>query len=179
MPATPKFGDSENNLIAKIAINTGPNLPRNGDGRWNLLYKVCQNTYEAATKNNIIDGEVNSYEELPISTDFPQLKAVYLVVNPSGVYLINRHPAGLYTRLYSNGTLNDWIYVGDLNTGATGATGPTGETGATGLTGATGVTGATGLTGATGFVESISTSQITDFASAVNDVIDLIDAGAY
>jgi hypothetical protein len=32
MPSLPKFGDSENNLIAKIAINTGPNLPLVGDG---------------------------------------------------------------------------------------------------------------------------------------------------
>jgi hypothetical protein len=36
MPLLPQFGDSKNNLIAKIAINTGPNPPLRGDGMWNL-----------------------------------------------------------------------------------------------------------------------------------------------
>lgn len=155
MPAIPKFGDSENNLIAKIAINTGPSLPRVGDGRWNLLYKVCQNTYGSAMNGGYINGEVQTYADLPIDIGAPPLRSTYIVLESTGIPLINRHPAGLYIRIANNGDLSDWLYAGDLSdgaTGATGASGATGEVGATGDIGATGVQGATGIgvTGATG-----------------------------
>jgi len=130
MPILPHLGDSENNLLAKAVNNTGPNSPVHGDGRWNLLYKLCQNTYQAAVRNNIIDGEVQTYYDLPITQGNPPLQSVYLVLEAVGVPLINRHPAGLYARTQNAGNLSDWVYVGDLNVGTTGATGATGETGA-------------------------------------------------
>jgi hypothetical protein len=146
MPLTPQFGDSENNLIAKIAVNTGPNMPTKGDGRWNLLYKVTQNTYESAvsgakvppggttdqvlTKNSdndfdliwksvgigpqYIDGEVATYNDLPITLGTPPIDSAYLVREPSGVWLIGRHPAGVYIRTANNGVLADWTYAGIL-----------------------------------------------------------------
>ncbi len=72
MPTLPQLGDSENNLLAKTVNNTGPNMPVHGDGRWNLLYKLCQNTYEAAVRNNIIDGEVQTYYDLPVTQGNPR-----------------------------------------------------------------------------------------------------------
>ena len=154
MPSLPQFGDSENNIIAKIAINTGPNLPTRGDGRWNLLYKVCQNTYESAISGGgRISGQVQTYNDLPVTLDDPPLRSVYIVLESTGIPLINRHPSGLYTRIANNGDLSDWLYAGDLSDGATGATGVSGSdgaVGATGVGGADGATGATGLTGATG-----------------------------
>jgi len=146
MPLTPQFGDSENNLIAKIAINTGPNTPLKGDGRWNLLYKLVQNTYESAvsgakvppggtidqvlTKNSdndfdliwksvgigpqYIDGEVATFNDLPITIGDPPIDAAYLVREPSGVWLISRKPAGVYIRLANDGALTDWTYAGIL-----------------------------------------------------------------
>lgn len=122
-------------------------MPVHGDGRWNLLYKLCQNTYEAAVRNNIIDGEVQTYYDLPVTTGNPPLQSIFLVLEAVGVPLINRHPAGLYARTQNAGSLSDWMYVGDLNIGATGATGPTGAIGATGFQGSTGPIGATGPQG--------------------------------
>jgi len=158
MPSLPQFGDSENNLIAKIAINTGPNPPTRGDGRWNLLYKVVQNTYETAVNGSgRISGEVQTYNDLPVTLNDPPLRSVYIVLESTGIPLINRHPSGLYTRISNNGNLSDWLYAGDLSDGATGATGPQGDPGgATGVQGATGLTGATGPIGATG-VPSVAT----------------------
>lgn len=155
MPALPKFGDSENDLIAKIAINTGPNLPRIGDGRWNLLYKVCQNTYESAINpsgGNYIDGEVQTYNDLPTEIGNPPLNSVYLVLESTGIPLISRKLSGLYVRKSQNGNLDDWMYAGDdaAVIGATGATGPSGNDGASGMQGATGATGISGNVGATG-----------------------------
>jgi len=182
MPTLPQLGDSENNLLAKTVNNTGPNMPVHGDGRWNLLYKLCQNTYEAAVRNNIIDGEVQTYYDLPITQGNPPLQSVYLVLEAVGVPLINRHPAGLYARTQNAGNLSDWMYVGDLNVGTTGATGATGETGATGFQGSTGPIGATGstgpkgdpggatgLTGATGLQGSTGATGITG-ASGINTI---------
>lgn len=182
MPTLPQLGDSENNLLAKTVNNTGPNQPVHGDGRWNLLYKLCQNTYEAAVRNNIIDGEVQTYYDLPVTQGNPPLQSVYLVLEAVGVPLINRHPAGLYARTQNAGNLSDWMYVGDLNVGTTGATGATGETGATGFQGSTGPIGATGstgpkgdpggatgTTGATGLQGSTGATGITG-ASGINTI---------
>ena len=108
MPSIPKFGDSENNLIAKIAINTGPNLPRVGDGRWNLLYKVCQNTYASASLG--LNGYVETYDDLPITANNPPLHSIYFVREATGIPLINRKLAGLYIRKSNNGDLSDWIH---------------------------------------------------------------------
>jgi hypothetical protein len=152
MPLTPQFGDSENNIIAKIAINTGPNLPTRGDGRWNLLYKVCQNTYENAIKNiekGKIHGEVLTYDDLPVIINNPELLSIYLVLQATGIPFINRREAGLYVRKDNNGNLDDWIYAGE-DVAVIGATGPQGEIGATGATGAIGPIGFTGPTGSTG-----------------------------
>lgn len=145
MAITPQLGDSENDLIAKIAINTGPNLPTRGDGRWNLLWKVVSNTYASAvnppvlpggTTNQVLakrsnadndvewktlnggaqylDGEANTFNDLPVTIGDPALDAAYLVKEASGVWLINRKPAGIYIRTSELGSLSDWTYAGIL-----------------------------------------------------------------
>jgi hypothetical protein len=48
MPQYPLSNDSQSNLLAKIAVNTGDSLPVHGDGQHNLLFKIAQNTYARA-----------------------------------------------------------------------------------------------------------------------------------
>lgn len=58
-----------------------------------------------------IDGQVDVYADLPITVGVPPLESVFLVLNPSGAWLINRHPAGLYIRTGNAGALTDWTYA--------------------------------------------------------------------
>jgi len=48
MAQFPQLNDSQNNLLAKIAANTGESQPRVGDGQHNLLFKIAQNTYASS-----------------------------------------------------------------------------------------------------------------------------------
>ena len=58
-----------------------------------------------------IDGVCDDFSALPITLGSPALESVYLVRNGSGVWLINRKPAGLYIRDANNGNLDDWRYL--------------------------------------------------------------------
>jgi hypothetical protein len=59
-----------------------------------------------------IDGSVATPADLPITVDDPALDAVYLCKAASGVWLINRKPAGLYCRTANSGALSDWYHLG-------------------------------------------------------------------
>ena len=48
MAQAPQLNDSQLNLLAKIAANTGETQPKHGDGQHNLLYKIAQNTYASS-----------------------------------------------------------------------------------------------------------------------------------
>jgi hypothetical protein len=48
MAQLPQLNDSQNNLLAKIASNTGESQPKVGDGQHNLLFKIAQNTYASS-----------------------------------------------------------------------------------------------------------------------------------
>lgn len=48
MAQSPQLNDSQLNLLAKIAANTGETQPKHGDGQHNLLFKIAQNTYASA-----------------------------------------------------------------------------------------------------------------------------------
>jgi hypothetical protein len=63
-----------------------------------------------------IDGEVEFYANLPhaISPTTPPIDSAYLVRESSGVWLINRKPAGIYVRLYATDALTDWVYAGEF-----------------------------------------------------------------
>jgi len=59
-----------------------------------------------------INGVVDTYNDLPVTVGTPAINTVYLVRFSTGVWLINRHPAGLYIRITNFGNLNDWEYLG-------------------------------------------------------------------
>jgi hypothetical protein len=64
--------------------------------------------------SSYIDGEVATYNDLPVSTSAAPVNSAYLVRQGSGVYLVNRKPAGIYVRNTANGNLADWAYAGDF-----------------------------------------------------------------
>lgn len=51
MAQSPQLNDSQLNLLAKIAANTGETQPKHGDGQHNLLFKIAQNTYASAVNS--------------------------------------------------------------------------------------------------------------------------------
>jgi hypothetical protein len=59
-----------------------------------------------------INGVVDDPTLLPVTLGTPALDSVYLAKAGSGVWLINRKPAGLYCRVANNGDLDDWQYLG-------------------------------------------------------------------
>lgn len=59
-----------------------------------------------------IDGVVANSSLLPTTTGTPAMDAVYLAKAGSGVWLINRRPAGLYCRTANNGVAADWTFLG-------------------------------------------------------------------
>jgi hypothetical protein len=59
-----------------------------------------------------INGVVADPTALPVTLGTPALDSVYLAKAGSGVWLINRRPAGLYCRVANNGNLNDWVALG-------------------------------------------------------------------
>ena len=62
-----------------------------------------------------IDGEVATYADLPVAVDAPAVDSAYLVRNGSGVWLVNRKPAGIYYRRANNGVLDDWEYASEFS----------------------------------------------------------------
>lgn len=63
------------------------------------------------SSNKYVDGEVETYADLPTGVP-PAVGSAYLVRTASGIWLINRHPAGIYVRTASAGALTDWTYAG-------------------------------------------------------------------
>jgi hypothetical protein len=62
--------------------------------------------------SSYIDGVVADSSLLPVTVGTPALDAVYLAKAGSGVWLINRKPAGLYCRVANDGDLDDWTHLG-------------------------------------------------------------------
>jgi hypothetical protein len=59
-----------------------------------------------------INGVVPTSADLPTTVGSPPTDSVYLAKVGSGVWLINRKPAGLYVRVADNGVAADWTYLG-------------------------------------------------------------------
>jgi hypothetical protein len=59
-----------------------------------------------------INGTVADPSALPITVGNPALDSVYLAKAGSGLWLINRKPAGLYCRVANDGDLDDWTHLG-------------------------------------------------------------------
>lgn len=111
----PQVGDTTNLLLKKLVeatqgISGGgiPDAPVDGltYGRKDAAWIAIQAGY--------IDGEVQFYTNLPVVVGIPPLESAYLVREPSGVWLINYHPAGIYIRTGNAGSLSDWTYAGEF-----------------------------------------------------------------
>lgn len=61
-----------------------------------------------------VNGSVQFYADLPVTVGTPPVNTAYLVREDSGVWFINRKPAGIYVRLFNNGVLADWDYAGEF-----------------------------------------------------------------
>ena len=59
-----------------------------------------------------INGTVATPADLPTTIGNPALDSVYLCKAGSGLWLVNRRPAGLYCRTGNAGTAADWTHLG-------------------------------------------------------------------
>jgi hypothetical protein len=62
--------------------------------------------------SSYINGVVPTSADLPTTVGNPPMDSVYLAKVGSGVWLINRKPAGLYCRTANDGAASDWTYLG-------------------------------------------------------------------
>jgi hypothetical protein len=84
MAQAPQLNDSQNNLLAKIAANTGESQPRVGDGQHNLLFKIAQNTYASAvTSASALQESGDNYVLVQPGDDLAAKYAEAKVKNPS------------------------------------------------------------------------------------------------
>jgi hypothetical protein len=61
---------------------------------------------------SVVDGEVATPADLPITLGTPDVGSVYLALSSSGVWLVNYKPSGLYKRVSNDGDADDWSYLG-------------------------------------------------------------------
>jgi hypothetical protein len=112
----PQVGDSTNLLLKKLIeatnnITGGGGIP---DAPVDGLTYGRKDAAWIAIAAGYIDGEVQFYANLPIVVGVPPVDSAYLVREPSGVWLINYHPAGIYIRTGNAGSLSDWTYAGEF-----------------------------------------------------------------
>jgi hypothetical protein len=62
-----------------------------------------------------IDGSVEFHGDLPVTLGFPAIDSAFLVRKGSGIYFLNRKPAGIWVRELNNGDLDDWRYAGTFS----------------------------------------------------------------
>ena len=60
-------------------------------------------------------SQVNTYNDLPITIGSPSVGTIFVVINSTGVWLINRKESGLYRRVADTGALTDWERLGNWN----------------------------------------------------------------
>lgn len=109
----PSVGQSTNLLLKQLVEATaGAKLIQDApnDGRQYLRV----NGEWVLAPEPIIDGIVGTYADLPVTKDSPAISDAYLVMEASGTFFVNRHPAGIYVRTGNNGNLADWVYAATL-----------------------------------------------------------------
>ncbi len=112
------FGGLDSTGTGKVAREdspafTGtPTAPTAAPGTANTTLASTAFVAAAITASAYIDGQVDTYSDLPITVGTPPLDSAYLVTNPEGLWLINRKPAGVYFRTGNTGALSDWTYGG-------------------------------------------------------------------
>lgn len=116
----PQVGDSANLLLTKLVLATqalvasGVTIQMFEDAPQDGNNYVRKNGSWVQVADPIVDGIVQTYENLPVDIGSPALEDVYLVMEATGVYFVSRHPAGLYVRTAMNGELADWTYAATL-----------------------------------------------------------------
>ena len=88
-----------------VKVKDDPTPENNG---WYLLRALPHTdiaNWEKVGGESFITGKVENFAALPLATASPE--AIYIVLNPTGIWLINRHPAGMYR---SDGV--SWNYMG-------------------------------------------------------------------
>jgi hypothetical protein len=99
MAQFPQLNDSQNNLLAKIAANTGESQPRVGDGQHNLLFKIAQNTYASAvTSSSALQSSGDNYVLVQPGDD---LAAKYAEAKAKGPSASNRITVFIIPGTYS------------------------------------------------------------------------------
>jgi hypothetical protein len=139
MPTQPTYSDSAETLLKKILTVLGSGGGGGGGGSIPALTTPGDMLYRGATENerlpignendvlsvsgglpvwraeaSYIDAVINDPTELPITVGTPPINSVYLSLGASGIWLINRKPAGLYNRVADNGVPEDWVYLGEF-----------------------------------------------------------------
>jgi hypothetical protein len=112
----PQVGDTANLLLRKLVDATraiAPSASFDDAPQDGLAYVRRNGSWERA-EEPIVDGIVNDYSALPVSIGSAKIDDVYLAVNATGTFFVNRHPAGLYVRVAANGNLGDWKYAATL-----------------------------------------------------------------
>jgi hypothetical protein len=132
MAQTPQYGDSEHNLLLKIAENFGV-AANSGDSKNSILYKIANTTYQSAVTppSPSYDPDALAYVQASGATDIQNINAFVVGIKALGLWnsmvcwpLRSSQNAGTGSTAYSLGGLGS--YNGTLVNGPTwGADGVT------------------------------------------------------
>jgi len=115
MAQAPQLNDSQLNLLAKIASNTGETQPKHGDGQHNLLFKIAQNTYASAVNGANIDiSDVNGLQsalDAKVASSDPN----YILVKPTDNLAEKYSQIKNYTPSTSSSLLNGLLAFYNLS----------------------------------------------------------------
>jgi hypothetical protein len=125
MAQTPQYGDSEHNLLLKIADNFGV-VANSGDSKNSILYKIANRTYQSAINppSPSYDPDALAYVQASGATDIDNINAFVVGVKALGLWntmvcwpLRSSQNAGTGSTAYSLGGLG--TYNGTLVNGPT------------------------------------------------------------
>jgi hypothetical protein len=125
MAQTPQYGDSEHNLLLKIAENFGV-VANSGDSKNSILYKIANRTYQSAINppSPSYDPDALAYVQASGATDIDNINAFVVGVKALGLWnsmvcwpLRSSQNAGTGSIVYSLGGLG--TYNGTLVNGPT------------------------------------------------------------
>jgi len=132
MAQTPQYGDSEHNLLLKIADNFGV-VANSGDSKNSILYKIANRTYQSAINppSPSYDPDALAYVQASGATDIDNINTFVVGIKALGLWnnmvcwpLRSSQNAGTGSTAYSLGGLG--AYNGTLVNGPTwGADGVT------------------------------------------------------
>lgn len=103
------------NIPSDVALPGAPTAATAAPGTNTTQIATTAFVTAAVAASQYIDGEVDTYADLPIVVGTPALDSAYLVRDSSGLWLLNRKPAGIYIRTANNGALADWTYAGEFS----------------------------------------------------------------